>query len=95
MSDPKTTTPAEREAAGVETMELVWRDHTLTLPASAEDWPIRVTEAYEQGKGATAVHMLVGDKVWAEFDRKGYRAKDLSDLSEAIVRGVGLGSSGE
>lgn len=88
-------TPAQVEAEGIETIDVQWRGQTFTVPAASDDWPIAVTLAFERGQGALALHTLLGPRRFAELQRQGLRTRDLTELTELILKQYGLGSSGE
>lgn len=96
---PKTsteTTPAQREAEGVETVDVTWRDRVFTIPASLDEVNATTLLALEEGKAASAVRGLIGPRKFtrfvAEADPSG---KDLGELLEAFVDAMGLGDAGE
>lgn len=98
--DPRVTpTPPQIEAEGDETIDVTWQGRlgveTFTIPAAADDWPIDVALAFEQARGAVAVLGLIGQSRWSKLAAKGYKTRDLQDLSAVILRQYGLGDSGE
>lgn len=82
---------AQIEAEGVKTVDVQWRGHTFTVPAEAEDWPVEVTLAFEEGKAASGVRGMLGTEQWAELMKTNPRNKDLGDLFTAIAKDLGLG----
>lgn len=91
----KGTDPLQAEAEGIETVEVVWRDHTYTVPASPDDWPISATLALEEGKAATFVGELIGKKAVVALAKAGLRNSDLGDLAQAILAAEGVADQGE
>ena len=86
---------AQIEAEGVETGEVVWRGHTFTAVKDADDWPVEVTLAFEEGKAASGVRLLLGKTQWAELMKDKPRNKDLGELFDHIAETFGLETSGE
>lgn len=91
-----TPEPAQVEAEGIETLTISWADLTITLPASSEDWDFEAMEAYEAGKLARAVGLLLGDEGFTglkrEFTKKHGRkllVRDFGELVEVIGRAYG------
>lgn len=89
------TTPAENEATGVETVDVEWRGHNLTLPASLDDADISVMEAFEDGKGVRALRALLGDRQWAALTAAGMKGRDFKELTPVVAKALGFGSEGE
>lgn len=86
---------AQIEAEGVETGEVKWRAHTFTaLVKDPDDWPVEVTMAFEEGKAATGVRLMLGKEQWAELMKDKPRNRDLGELFDAIAETFGLETSG-
>lgn len=87
---------AQIEAERTTTIPVIWRGQTFTLPASLDDCPVEVVEAYEAGKGARAVAAMLGAEQYADFKAKHKpTVRDLNELGDAIAAAMGLKSSGE
>ena len=86
---------AQLDAEGVETAEVVWRDHTFTVVADPDDWPVEASLAFEEGKATVGVRAMLGDKQWAELMRMKPRNRDLADLFNEIAKSLGLEGAGE
>jgi len=87
---------AQIEAERTTTIPVIWRGQTFALPASFDDCPIEVVEAYEDGKGGRAVAAILGTKQYAAFKAKHKpTVGDLNELGDVIAEAMGLKSSGE
>ena len=86
---------AQLEAEGVGTTDVPWRAHTFTVPTDADDWTVETTLAFEEGKAASGVRLMLGDRQWAELIKDRPRNRDLADLFDTIAKALGLESAGE
>ncbi len=91
---PRPKNAGQLEAEGATHTELNWRDFTFTIAASADDWPVHATLAFEQGKAATGVQAILGDEQWAALMDTKPTNRDLTDLFDAIAQRLGLQSAG-
>lgn len=98
---PRPPVPAieavQAEATGEVVTEVVWRDQKFHIAASADDWPVDVIEAFEQGKAATALAGVLGPAQWARFKatKPAPKVKDLTGLMDTIASKLGFGNAGE
>lgn len=82
---------AQIEAEGIETVTVTWRDQEFILPATIEDCPVEVAEAFEDGKGARAVAGILGADRYAAFKKKNKpTVRDLNDLARVIAEAMGM-----
>jgi len=86
---------AQVDAEAVETVEVVWRDHTFTIDADPDDWPVEVMLAFEEGKAAVGVRGILGAKQWADLMKTKPRSRDLGDLFDAVAKAIGFEGAGE
>jgi hypothetical protein len=87
---------AQIEAEGIETGEVKWRGHTFTaLVKDPEDWPVELTLAFEEGKPASGIRLMLGKQQWDELMATRPRNRDLGDLFDVIAATFGLKTSGE
>lgn len=89
------STPVENEARAVETIDVEWNGNTYTIAASADDWPVEVTLAFEENKAATAVKMLLGAEQWDTFAAMRPTNRDMAELFDTIAKRLGFTSAGE
>lgn len=78
-----------------ELVDIKWNEHSFSIPGEVNDWPVEVTVAYEDGKAATALKLLLGDGQWAEFMKTKPTNRDLGELFNAIAVELGFESAGE
>lgn len=86
---------AQIEAEGAPTIDITWQGHTFTIDADTDNWLVEVTQAYEDGKGASMIRGVLGPKQYAEFMATRPRNKQLNELGEIIAKALGLTSAGE
>ena len=86
---------AQLEAEGVPTVDIVWRDHTFTIGSDADDYPVEVVLAFEDGHNVTALRGLLGPEQWATFMATKPVRRDISALFDTINTVLGYGSVGE
>lgn len=91
---PPQKTAAQREAEGIETVEVEFDDVVYSIMADPVDWPLDATEAFEQGKALTAIRGLLGEKQWRVVRSKNYRNKDFNELFHLLARAGGFGPAG-
>ena len=94
-------TPAQIEADGDETIELEWLGHTVSIPASTDDWDINVTRAFAKGDAIGVLEMLLGRAQFATIEaahRKAhggkFRNSDLTPLTERMAEVYGFENMG-
>ncbi|MFE3057632.1 hypothetical protein [Nocardia sp. NPDC059239] len=92
---------AQREAEGVETVDIDWRGMRFTIPAHAEDWDFwSVTRHMSQNNFPEACLGLIGPRGIAQIHREfprisNARAGELfGELFQAITKAVGFGNAG-
>ncbi|MGV9666933.1 hypothetical protein [Nocardia niigatensis] len=92
---------AQREAEGIETVDIDWRGMRFTIAAHPEDWDFwNVTRHISQNNFPEACLGLLGPQqatmIYREFPRmNNARAGELfGELFNAITKAVGFGSSG-
>lgn len=85
---------AQIEAEGIKTLDIEWREFTFTIAATAEDWEVETTLAFEEGKAATGVRLILGADQWAQLMKSKPKNRDLSELFDAIAQANGLRDSG-
>ena len=95
MPQDRKKSAAQIEAEKIETIEITWRDFTFTVDATAENWLVETTLAFEEGKAASGVRGILGAKQWAELMKSKPRNNDISDLFAVIANAMGLNTSGE
>jgi hypothetical protein len=95
------TTPAQREAEGVDTIDVDWDGITITFPASPEDADMDAVEAFENGKAITFARHLLGteryDEVRAEWRKANGRKptpNDMAPVMEAVAKAWGFETQG-
>lgn len=94
-------TPAEVEATGDETVQVVWLGESVDLPATADDWDINVTRAFKDQDIIGVLEQLVGQDRFAKIE-KAHRAahggkmlnRDLIPLGDEIAKIYGFERSG-
>ncbi|MCX7445819.1 hypothetical protein OS125_11305 [Corynebacterium sp. P7003] len=96
----KSATKAEVEAEGTDTDEAAMVDFTveirgkevnLTAPASFDDAPFEVMEAFENDRIATALKILLGPAGWNKLRAAGTRVSEFHHVVEAWNEATGLG----
>lgn len=85
---------AQQESEGEEYVDIDWNDLQFEVLADPDDWPVSATIAFEEGKAATAVRLLLGPEQWAEFQATNPKNKDLGSLFQTIASDLGLGDQG-
>lgn len=91
---PPKKTAAQREAEGIETVEVEYDGEFYEIPADPIDWKVSTTEAFEQGKIVTAIRGLVGREQWAILAGKGYRNRQFRELFDLLAEAGGFEQSG-
>lgn len=92
MTPQKKTEPVRE----LNTVEVEWRGHTLVLPASLDDCPVAVLQAFEDGKLVAAVQGILGAVQYAKLDRaEMLTVSDLTELSDVVAAAMGMESAGE
>lgn len=85
---------AEREAEGIETVEVEYDGEVYEIPADVQDWPVDVSEAFERGLAVTAIRGLLGRDQWAKVSAKKYRLRQLGEMYERLAEAGGFSDSG-
>lgn len=95
MSDP---TPLDPVAVVPETelAIITWRGQTFKIPPTLDDCDIDVLEAFETGKSAGLIRLILGDKQYLAM-KKAVKPKvrDLTELAEVIAGQFGFANTGE
>lgn len=86
-------TPAESEATE-QPSTIQWRGLTFTVPPS-DDWSVEALRAFEDGRAATAVSLVVGKAEWAAFEATRPKIRDFKALADEFARVAGFEDSGE
>lgn len=84
----------QAEAEGDATAVVKWRGHEFTVALDADDWPVELLVAFEDGRVAAAVRAALGPAQWSTFMRTKPRTRDLSELYDALATALGLDDSG-
>lgn len=81
---------------------LNWRDLTLIVPSSIDDWDVDTLEAFEAGKAATAIRGLIGstsyDKLRADFKKlhgRKFTVRDIKEVGDLLATTYGFTDQGE
>lgn len=90
---PKKSAP-QREAEGIDTIEILFDGEKYEIPADPADWPIEASEAMEYNRVITAVRLMLGPKQWQRVLRKKYRNRKFRELFDLISNEGGFGNSG-
>ncbi len=91
MSNTQKARAAIKAEALSEAVEFEYDGLSYDIPA-ADDWPVAVLTAVEEGKAATFVRALLGPEQWAAFNAKPRTVRDLNGLAEALAEAAGLGN---
>lgn len=86
--------PVMNEALGILTVTIEYDGMELELPSDPEDWPIKATRAFEQGKIITAVEKILSPKDFQKVLDKNYRNKEFGKLYEKLASAGGFGNAG-
>jgi hypothetical protein len=89
-----TSVPVMDEALGIMVISVEHDGMTLTLPSDPEDWPIRATMAFENGRVLTAIKALLAPEDFGKIMRKDYRNKDFAKLYEKLAKAGGFETTG-
>lgn len=77
------------------TMPIEWDGHTYTVLKDTDEWPVDITEAFEDGRASTAIRGLLGPAQWKAFKATKPTNRDLGQLFQEIAQAYGFESSGE
>jgi hypothetical protein len=91
---PIVTSAVEAEAAGVETVDIVWRDVTLTVPANVDDWPIDAVEAFENGKQLAFARALLSFDGYQDLKRVAPTVRDFKAFMDLMAERLGFADLG-
>lgn len=89
MSDAREA-EAKKEPAIVE-----WRGHRFEIPLDYDEWSVDLLESLEEGKAVGIVRGSLGPEQWTTCKRMNLKKRDLDELTEEIVKAMGLKSAGE
>lgn len=85
---PSTKPAAAHEALG-ESIPVDFRGVSLLILPSSE-WPFEALEAFEEGKVATFLRLILGKDQYAEVRKVTPKVGDARDLVEAIQDALGI-----
>ena len=80
------------EAETVETTDVTWRGHTLTVATDPDDYPIAVVMAFEKGQNLVGLEIVLGPKQWAEFTKIAKTKRDAVSFLETMGEALGMGN---
>lgn len=83
----ESTPAAKTEAFAGET--IFSHDGNEYIVPPANDWSLDSLEAYEDGRMVTFLRELMGAEQWAKFKEKPRKAKDVEELSNALMEATG------
>ncbi len=86
---------AARNEVEAETVEVEWHGQSLTIPASLDDAPIEVMEAFEAGKSVAALRGLLGATEFERLKAAGMTGRDFKELTKACSLALGFEDSGK
>jgi hypothetical protein len=84
----------EVEARGVETVDVVWRDVTLKVPANVDDWPIDAVEAFEDGKQLAFARALLSFDDYQTLKRVAPTVRDFKGFMDLMAERLGFADLG-
>lgn len=93
-ADEPDLSPVMNEALGILVVPVHYDGMVLEIPADPEDWPIKATRAFEQGKAVTAVESLLSSKDFEKILEKNYRNKQFGELFNELAKAGGFANSG-
>lgn len=82
--------PIERETRIGDQIELSWNGLTFTVTADPQKLPVSTLRAFEEGRAATAVGLLLGTKQMAQFEAAGALVADIETIMEQWAQAVGI-----
>lgn len=89
--------PAQREAEGIATVAVEWRELTFELPSDPDSWNYwEILEPLAAGNLPVAIRGLIGDAGMLRMRSKypGLSAADVRELWGAITEKLGVGNLG-
>jgi hypothetical protein len=87
---------ARNEVEQPDTIDVVWRGETLTLPASLDESPLEVLEAFELGHAVQAMRLILGGGQLDRLKLKlSLRVKDFGELADFVAQEMGFGNAGK
>lgn len=86
--------PVYNEALGILVVPVEFDGMTLSVPADPEDWPVKATLAFEDGKVVNACKHLLSSEDFDKVMAKNYRNKKFGDLFNALAEAGGFANSG-
>lgn len=82
------------EATGILMVVIEFDEMELSIPADPEDWPIKATMSFEDGKIINAIKALLSPGDFAKVLGKNYRNKEFGKLYEKLAQAGGFENSG-
>lgn len=74
------------------TVKVAFRGRTFSVEKEVQDWDIDALEAHEEGNLTLFLRGLLGPVQWAEVKSLRLKVRDLDELSDAVLRSMGLSS---
>lgn len=93
-ADPDAGRPVYNEALGILVVPVEFDGMKLEVPADPEDWPVKATLAFEDGKVVNACKHLLSSEDFDKVMAKNYRNKKFGDLFNALAEAGGFANSG-
>lgn len=87
-------TPVYNEALGILVVPVHFDGMALEVPADPEDWPVKATLAFEDGKVVNACRHLLSAEDFDKVMAKNYRNKKFGELFNALAKAGGFANSG-
>lgn len=87
-------TPVMNEALGILVVPVRFDGMDLEVPADPEDWPVKATLAFEDGKVVNACRHLLSPEDFDKVMAKNYRNRQFGDLFNALAKAGGFANSG-
>lgn len=84
----------EREARGIETVDVDYDGETYVIPAEVLDWSLDATVAFEEGRAVTAMRILLAPKQFRTLMSKGYTNRQFAELFDLLAKAGGFETSG-
>ena len=75
--------------------KFTWRGFDFEVPTIRDDWSVDFVESLEEGKAVGIVRGALGPRQWPMVKGMNLKISDLEDLSAAIAKAMGFGSTGE
>ena len=89
------TSPRKAEATNENIASVTFRGHTFTVNRDYDEWTVDLLESIEEGKVVGIVRGALGEAQFRRVREMRLKVKDLRELSDDIVKAMGLGNTGE